>query len=88
MIIEKAIKQIPLDYRLVFSFREINGFNVSETAKALNITETNVKVRLNRAKAMLRKEVAKMNSPEDIFQFNLIYCDRIVNNVMTRILKN
>ncbi len=88
MIIEKAIKQIPLDYRLVFSLREINGFNVSETAKALNITETNVKVRLNRAKAMLRKEVAKMYSPEEIFQFNRVYCDRIVNNVMTRILKN
>ncbi len=85
MIIEKAIKQIPLNYRLVFSLREISGFSVTETAKTLNITETNVKVRLNRAKAMLRKEVTKMYSPEDIFQFNLIYCDRIVNNVMTRI---
>lgn len=88
MIIEKAVKHIPLNYRLVFSLREISGFSVTETAKTLNITETNVKVRLNRAKAMLRKEVTKMYSPEDIFQFNLIYCNRIVNNVMARIMKS
>lgn len=86
-VIENAIKQIPIDYRLVFSLRELNGMSVLETAKALHITETNVKVRLNRAKAMLRKEVEKMYSPEEIFQFNLVYCDAIVANVMERIRK-
>ena len=59
--------------------------SVHETAKVLDITETNVKVRLNRAKAMLRKEVEKMYSPQEIFEFNLIYCDRIVANVMNTI---
>jgi RNA polymerase sigma-70 factor (ECF subfamily) len=86
-VIEKAILKIPVDYRMVFSLREINGFNVSETARALNITETNVKVRLNRAKAMLRRELEKMYSAEEIFQFNLIYCDRIVERVFDRISK-
>jgi RNA polymerase sigma-70 factor (ECF subfamily) len=69
----------------VFSLRELTGLSVQETAKALDITETNVKVRFNRAKAMLRKEVEKMYSSEDIFQFNLIYCDKIVEKVMDRI---
>ncbi|MCW3107350.1 MAG: hypothetical protein JWQ09_1856 [Segetibacter sp.] len=86
-VIENAIKQIPIDYRLVFSLRELNGMSVVETAKALHITETNVKVRLNRAKAMLRKEVEKMYTPEEIFQFNLIYCNKIVAKVMERIMK-
>jgi RNA polymerase sigma-70 factor (ECF subfamily) len=86
-VIEKAIQQIPMDYRLVFSLRELNCLSVHETAKVLNITETNVKVRLNRAKAMLRKEVEKMYTPEDIFEFNLIYCDAITNKVMERIRK-
>jgi RNA polymerase sigma factor (sigma-70 family) len=85
-VIENAIKHIPLDYGLVFSLRELNGMSVLETAKALNITETNVKVRLNRAKAMLRKEVEKTYSPEDIFHFNLIYCDKIVAKVMDVIM--
>lgn len=84
-VIEDAIKQLPLDYRLVFSLREINGLNVSETAEALNISASNVKVRLNRAKTILRKEIEKSYSPEDIFEFNLIYCDAIVNNVMDAI---
>lgn len=84
--IENAIKQIPLDYSLVFSLRELNGMSVMETATALSITETNVKARLSRAKAMLRKEVEKMYSPEEIFQFNLIYCDSIVTKVMDAIM--
>jgi RNA polymerase sigma factor (sigma-70 family) len=84
-VIESAIEQIPIDYRLVFSLRQLNGLSVHETATTLHITETNVKVRFNRAKAMLRKEVEKMYSAEDIFQFNLIYCDKIVEHVMSRI---
>ena len=86
-VIENAVNQIPIDYRLVFTLRELNGMSVNETSKALNITETNVKVRLSRAKAMLKKEVEKMYTPEDIFQFNLIYCDRIVSRVMEVIMK-
>jgi RNA polymerase sigma factor (sigma-70 family) len=82
-VIEKALQQISIDYRMVFSMREISGLTISETAKTLNITEVNVKVRLNRAKSMLRKEIGKMYSPEDIYEFNLNYC--VVNSVMEKI---
>jgi RNA polymerase sigma factor (sigma-70 family) len=84
-VIENALQQLPEEYRMVFSLREINGFNVAETAETLNISEGNVKVRLNRAKAMLRTVLEKSYSTDDIFEFNLIYCDAIVNNVMARI---
>lgn len=84
-VIENALQQIPLDYRLVFALREVNGLSVSETADYLNISEANVKVRLNRAKAMLRKEVEKSYSAEDIFEFNLVYCDGMVQRVMNKI---
>jgi RNA polymerase sigma factor (sigma-70 family) len=84
-VIEKSILKIPINYRMVFSLREMNGLSVSETAKTLNISETNVKVRLNRAKAMLRKELEKMYMPGQLFPFNLIYCDAIVEQVLTRI---
>lgn len=87
VVLENAVKQIPIDYRLVFSLRELNGMSVIETAEALQITETNVKVRLNRAKAMLRKEIEKMYSVEEIFQFNLIYCNKIVSKVMEAITR-
>ena len=76
-IIEKALGSVPFDYRMVFSLREMNGLNVSETAKALEISEANVKVRLNRAKTMLRKEIEKSYSAEEIFEFNL----KVLNNL-------
>jgi len=69
----------------VFSLREINGLNVSETANLLNISESNVKVRLNRSRAMLRREIEKKYVVKELFSFNLIYCDTVVENVMRRI---
>src|SRR5512133_41203 len=81
-VIENALEKVPLEYRMVFSLREISGLNVTETAEALNISETNVRARLSRAKAMLRKEVEKTYAPEEIFEFNLIWCDRMVERVM------
>ncbi|MBC7875289.1 MAG: sigma-70 family RNA polymerase sigma factor [Ferruginibacter sp.] len=82
-VIETALHQIPVEYRMVFSLREIAGLNIAETADSLNITESNVKVRLSRAKSMLRKEIGKMYSPEDIYEFNLKHC--AVNSVMNKI---
>ncbi len=84
-VIENALTQVPLDYSMVFSLREINGLNIMETADALSISEANVKVRLNRAKTMLKKEIEKSYTAEDIFEFNLVYCDSIVERVMIQI---
>ena len=77
---------IPEDYRTVFLLREINGLNVLETAEILDITESNVKTRLSRAKSFLRKEIEKTYNKEEIFEFNLIYCDAMVERVMQKIV--
>lgn len=84
-IVGQALLQIPVDYRMVFCLRELNGMSTTETADAVGITETNVKVRLNRAKYMLRQSIEKMYAPGDIFEFNLVYCDSMVNRVMNQI---
>ncbi len=86
-ILEAALTRIPLSYRQVFVLREVNGHSVSEAADLLQISESNVKVRLMRAKTMLKTEVAKVYKPEDIFEFNLIYCDTMVHRVMNEIEK-
>jgi len=59
-VLENAIHEIPEDYRIVFSLRELNGLSVAEIAEALDISTSNVKVRLYRAKLMLQKEIKKM----------------------------
>ncbi|MEO9022466.1 MAG: sigma-70 family RNA polymerase sigma factor [Ginsengibacter sp.] len=84
-VLENAIHEIPEDYRIVFTLRELNGLSVAETSEALNITESNVKVRMNRARNMLQTQIKKMYSPEEIFEFNLIYCDGMVTRVMVQI---
>lgn len=84
-ILEDALGKIPFDYRMVFSLREISGLSISETADMLNLSEANVKVRLNRAKTMLRNEIEKSYSAGELFEFNLIYCDAITEKVMKAI---
>jgi RNA polymerase sigma-70 factor (ECF subfamily) len=86
-IVGNALISIPFEYRMVFSLRELNGMSTAETAELLDISETNVKVRLNRAKQMLREKVEKMYTPEDIFEFNLIYCNTITDEVMKAVYK-
>lgn len=84
-IIERSLTQIPEKYRLVFMLREMNGFNVAETAEILDLSESNIKTRLSRAKSMLRETIEKSYSPAEIFEFNLIYCDAMVDRVMDEI---
>ena len=84
-ILEKAILNLPEKYKIVFTLRELNSLSIIETSEALGITSGNVKIRLSRAKNLLRNEIEKMYSPQEIFELNLIYCDKIVHNVMSEI---
>lgn len=84
-VLEHSLEQMPLIYRSVFVLREMEGFNVAETADILNITPINVKVRLNRARAILQKKMEQFYSAAEIYEFNLIYCDAIVRNVFEKI---
>jgi len=67
--------------------REVQGMSTHETMETLNISESNVKIRLNRAKDMLRTELNTYWRPQELYEFNLVRCDVIVNHVMTEILR-
>jgi len=84
-VIEAALGKLSEDYRMTFTLRELTGLSVQETAEIMDTTPSNVKVRLNRAKMMLRMEIEKTYSPEDIYEFNLVYCDKMVAQVMLEI---
>lgn len=85
MIIEKSLQTIPAIYRTVFVLREVEGFSVAETAELLEITNVNVKVRLNRAKSLLQKQVEQFYTNAEIYPFNLVYCDTVVRRVFDRL---
>jgi len=86
--LEEAIHKLPEKYRTVFILREIENMSVSETKECLAISEMNVKVRLNRAKSMLRNTLSEVYRSGDVFEFHLSRCDRMVDNVMSRINSN
>ena len=58
---------------------------MNETAKLMNSTPVNVKVRPNRAKTLLQKELEGFYTLADIFEFNAVYCTVIVEKVLLTI---
>jgi RNA polymerase sigma factor (sigma-70 family) len=53
------IQQIPEGYREVLNLFSIDGYSHKEIAKMLDITEANSKIRLNRARNMLKEKLIK-----------------------------
>lgn len=83
-VLESAIAQLPEKYRLVFILREIDELSVKETAGILAIEETNVKVRLNRAKLQLQAHLAGYMK-DHVYNFHLLRCDRMASLVMQQL---
>ena len=86
-LLERSIDALPDTYREIFMLREVEEMSTGETAQCLGITEENVKTRLHRARALLRKEIyARAGATSTAaFQFMGTRCDRMVESVMRRI---
>jgi RNA polymerase sigma-70 factor (ECF subfamily) len=52
--LNQAIWSLPDKYRVILVLRDIEEFSTEETAQILNLSPTNVKVRLHRARLFLR----------------------------------
>lgn len=59
-ILTDSIMRLEEKYRLVFLLRDVEGFSTEETAEALGITVSNAKVRLLRARLMLRERLTRL----------------------------
>ncbi len=86
-ILEQAIAKLPDSYRTVFVLRMVENASTEETAEILGMTQENVKIRVLRARAMLRKDLAERigTTATNAFPFHATRCDRVVANVMRRI---
>jgi RNA polymerase sigma-70 factor (ECF subfamily) len=54
-VVERAIDELPPAQRAVITMRDIQGFTSEEVCNALDLTETNQRVLLHRARAKVRK---------------------------------
>lgn len=88
-VLSSLVDELPDGLRTVFVMRAVEGMSVADTATALAISEENVKVRLFRARAVLRARlgVAFDEVVGQIFAFHLARCDRIVRGVLLRTLR-
>jgi RNA polymerase sigma-70 factor (ECF subfamily) len=56
-LLKTAILELPKQYRMVVILRDMEGFSTAETAQIMMISESNVKVRLHRARLFLRQKL-------------------------------
>lgn len=82
-ILEKTVNRLPAKYRSVYMMREVEQMSTEETAGCLNISQANVKVRLHRAKNMVREDLEKSVAGTELFNFLGNECDQIVYRVMS-----
>ncbi len=86
-LLEHAIDALPENFRMVFVLRVVEGLDVRETAESLDINSTTVRTRLFRAQRQLRVGLAERLKSEssEIFDFGAERCDRVVENVLTKL---
>jgi RNA polymerase sigma factor (sigma-70 family) len=83
--LESAINHLPAKYRVVFILREIQQVSVAEVAGILAISEENVKIRLHRAKNMLKNILQSEVNSLDLFPFHATRCSRVAAHVMDHV---
>lgn len=81
-LLENAIDQLDLKYKTVYIMKEVEGMSIKEIADALELTVSNVKVRVHRAKEMLKEKLYEISNNQSVFEFGFRRCDRITENVM------
>ena len=88
-LLEEAVEKLPDAYRTIFMLRDVEEMSTTDTANILEISEENVKVRLHRARALLRKGLYECAGIErkEAFNFHAVRCDRVVKNAFERIQK-
>jgi RNA polymerase sigma-70 factor (ECF subfamily) len=86
-VLESAVDRLPEAYRSVFMLREVEGLGTAETSECLDLGEETVKLRLRRARALIRQHVCAETSASTLkaFQFLGVRCNRMVSAVLKRI---
>ena len=86
-VLESAILGLPKDYRAVFVLRDVEEMSTAEAAECLDLSEENVKVRLHRARALLRRKLNAQfqGRAAQSLQFQAERCDRVVREVFRKL---
>ncbi|MBW7870830.1 MAG: hypothetical protein H3C39_07210 [Flavobacteriia bacterium] len=84
---EENTSRLPDDCKMVFSLSEMLDFSIPEISELLNISESEAKTQYEKADKLIEENDKKRFSLTELFEFNLIYCDGMVERVMKEIEK-
>ena len=87
VMIEAAVDALPGSLRSVFMLRDIEEMNTVETAECLGLTVETVKIRLHRARRLLRKDLHGRLGEASAHAFGFLgqRCDAMIDAVKKRI---
>ena len=83
-LLESAIDALPESYRSIIVLRELEGCSTQEAAECLSISEEAARVRLHRARTLLRESLWQSvgAAADEVFSFGGERCNRIVERVL------
>jgi RNA polymerase sigma-70 factor, ECF subfamily len=86
-LLERAIDDLPEEFRTVLVARVIEDMSIEETADLLGLRPETVKTRLHRARRLLKAALSDHIGPlfSDIFPFEGKRCERMTNAVLRRL---
>jgi RNA polymerase sigma-70 factor (ECF subfamily) len=86
-LLEQEVDALPDNYRTIFVLRDVEGIDVEEVAEILDISSENVKTRLHRAHALLRRRLYLRTGAQshEAFLFHDPRCDKVVQVVFARL---
>lgn len=85
--LERAIDELPEEYRTVLVLRRVEQMDTDETAALLGLSPENVRVRLHRARALLKEVLFQRvgDSLDEVYEFGGKRCDGIVARVLAEL---
>ncbi|HSI03611.1 MAG TPA: sigma factor-like helix-turn-helix DNA-binding protein, partial [Myxococcota bacterium] len=88
-LLERAVDALPAGLRAAYVLRDVEAMSTAEAAACLDIGEDALKMRLSRARSLLRARLsAELGSAAaDLFGFQAPRCDRMVAVVMAAIAR-
>ncbi len=86
-VIERAVDELPANFRTVFMLRAVEQMSVEETAALLGIPPETVKTRFHRANRQLRQALSAEFAAilDDAFPFAGERCDALMGRVLARL---
>ncbi len=86
-LLERAIDDLPDEFRTVLVARVIEGMSAEDTADLLGLKPETVKTRLHRARRLLKATLSEHIGPlfSDVFPFEGKRCERMTSAVLRRL---